>query len=365
MLRDLLVDNFRCLVNFELNLDTQSLLLGRSGSGKTTALDALRRLRDFCIGTTDVEAAFPRESITRWDARLVQSFCIRVETNNGMFEYRIEVEHDKVGRQSRVLLERLALDGVLLFEFLKGDVHLFRDDGSAGPVFPADWKRSSLASVPPRPDNAKLTSFKQWIDRLWVIAPDPKRMAGVSREEARVPSHDLSNLASWYRHALQEDVAWAPELFASLASVLDGFDALSLKAAGSDVRILTVSRRADAEGSAREYALDELSDGERALIALYTALHVGIRKGATLCIDEPENYVALPELQPWLFALRDRLDATTGQVIVVSHSPEIINYLASENGRVFERPNGGPARVRRWVNMPGLSPSETFARARD
>ena len=36
MLKRIYIDNFRCFVNFELNLEKVSLLLGPNGSGKTS-----------------------------------------------------------------------------------------------------------------------------------------------------------------------------------------------------------------------------------------------------------------------------------------------------------------------------------------
>ena len=47
MIQRLYVNNYKCLVNFELRLQELSLLLGPSGVGKTAVLDimyALRRL---------------------------------------------------------------------------------------------------------------------------------------------------------------------------------------------------------------------------------------------------------------------------------------------------------------------------------
>ena len=46
MVTRLYVDNFRCLVNFELKLDEMNILLGPNGSGKTSVLDALRRIQN-------------------------------------------------------------------------------------------------------------------------------------------------------------------------------------------------------------------------------------------------------------------------------------------------------------------------------
>ena len=41
MLKRIYINNFRCLVNFELKLDGLSLFLGANGSGKSTVFAAL------------------------------------------------------------------------------------------------------------------------------------------------------------------------------------------------------------------------------------------------------------------------------------------------------------------------------------
>ena len=41
MLKRLYVDNFRCLVDFELNFDSINLFLGDNGAGKSTIFDVL------------------------------------------------------------------------------------------------------------------------------------------------------------------------------------------------------------------------------------------------------------------------------------------------------------------------------------
>ncbi|MBP0026917.1 AAA family ATPase [Roseofilum sp. Guam] len=44
MLKRIYVNNFRCLVNFELTVDSFSPFLGANGSGKTAVFDVLRKL---------------------------------------------------------------------------------------------------------------------------------------------------------------------------------------------------------------------------------------------------------------------------------------------------------------------------------
>ena len=67
----------------------------------------------------------------------------------------------------------------------------------------------------------------------------------------------------------------------------------------------------------------EVSEGQRALIALYMLVYCALTPDRTLLIDEPDNFIALAEIQPWLMKLLDRVDETNGQVILVSHHPEL------------------------------------------
>jgi hypothetical protein len=85
----------------------------------------------------------------------------------------------------------------------------------------------------------------------------------------------------------------------------------------------------------------------------------------TLCLDEPENFVALPEIQPWLTALYDHCEAGNMQALLISHHPELINYLlASPIGIWFDRQANRPTRTKRIAvnNGDGLPASELVAR---
>ena len=87
----------------------------------------------------------------------------------------------------------------------------------------------------------------------------------------------------------------------------------------------------------------------------------------TLCIDEPENFLALPEIQPWLRQLYDCCDEGKLQALLISHHPECINYLlASPIGYWFERQSNAPVRVRKIsseeADDSGLKISELIAR---
>ena len=76
-----------------------------------------------------------------------------------------------------------------------------------------------------------------------------------------------------------------------------------------------------------------------------------------MCIDEPENFLALPEIQPWWGKVMDYCLENQTQAILISHHPLLINYLASNSGYWFERRDNEAARVRRITDTveEGLS----------
>ena len=132
-----------------------------------------------------------------------------------------------------------------------------------------------------------------------------------------------------------------------------------------NVKQLEAEVRAGEAGKGRifQYGFDELSDGQKCLVGLYTLLHYSLSNGATICIDEPDNFVGLAEIQPWLSKLRDMQEAGS-QVLLASHHPELLNELATREGVVLDRVDGRQTLVRPWAppNDSTLTPAEIVAR---
>jgi predicted ATPase len=194
-------------------------------------------------------------------------------------------------------------------------------------------------------------------------------MGAEAREEEEYPDDHLTNFAGWYSHVIQEQTATLVQLQRSLQQIMDGFDSLDLRKMGRTARVLRAVFSNDAGGSpptrqSVEFDFDELSDGQKTLIALYTVLYTLVLPGATICLDEPDNFLALFEIQPWLFELSDRIEDVGAQVILISHHPELINLLAPEHGVVFSRTGLGPVRAEpyRPDSIGKLRPAEQIAR---
>ena len=108
---------------------------------------------------------------------------------------------------------------------------------------------------------------------------------------------------------------------------------------------------------------EQLSDGERMLIALYM-LRAALKTGAarTVQIDEADNYVGLPELQPWLLSTRELLDEEH-QLILISHHPEILTNSGEANGRYLWRDShSSPTRIGPLKVPNGMTAGEAIAR---
>ena len=145
---------------------------------------------------------------------------------------------------------------------------------------------------------------------------------------------------------------------------MPGFESMSLVEAGENSRALKVSFRkaGDAKGSTR-YSFSQLSDGQRMLVALYSLIHLSERR-SSLFLDEPDNYLALREIQPWLAAAAERCGDSLEQLAIVSHHPVTIDYLGGASGRWFSRDGIGPVRVsdKPPKLVDGLALSEIVAR---
>jgi predicted ATPase len=212
---------------------------------------------------------------------------------------------------------------------------------------------------------ARLVVWKALFFLLRIRKLDVAHIGSTVSDDADELRPDGRNFAAWYPRLLQERPDLIATLQQDLSGIVEGLRTLRVVPSSRGVRQLVATFGMDAEGKrAASYDLpfDELSEGQRALIVLYTILRA--ETGGVACFDEPDNFVALPEIQPWLVELSSAIEGLKGQAFVISHHPEVIDYLAAGSAVVFERPNGGPARIQPLSidRTLGLKASEIIAR---
>jgi predicted ATPase len=344
VLKRLFADNFRGLVNFEFRPGQLSLLLGHNGSGKTTVFNALGALSDLIVRGESASSLFAY-TLTKWEKRDVQRFELDMTQDGGTYHYALEVEHPQKTPGTAVIRnETVSLDGSALYRFSDGEVHLTYDDGSPGPVFPFRRDQSFLTNIEAgrAERTARLGRFRECMERLRIYQPNPFAMELFSRQDQRFLARNGGNLPQFFDYLNDERPEVRTELERRLGDAVPGFRNFLFKRVG-DAKALMASL-GDA-GQSAEFTLAELSEGQRVLAVLYAVACGLVQNGSLLCFDEPDNFVSLPEIQTWLQTLRDAVDEHQGQALVISHHPEVIDYLALDSVWRFER-TVGPVMLR-------------------
>ena len=111
----------------------------------------------------------------------------------------------------------------------------------------------------------------------------------------------MENFVGWYRHRYsQENMGSIGGLFDALRNSLPDFHSIRLTESGENSRAQSHVFRQSIQHRTVEYGFDQLSDGQRALIVLYSLIRLTNDRRVSLFIDEPDNYLSLREIQPWL-----------------------------------------------------------------
>lgn len=349
MLKRIYIHNYRTFVRFEWSPPPACVLVGDNGSGKSALLDVLWFVREVVVNGKRIdESGFPGTR-TAWLDDPVQVIELELEHGGEHFTYRLESHLDSEDAHDRSrssIVEQLSSGDKVLYGATGGTARLFDDAPGAQPstVIPFDRRRSFLSGFEPGPGNHELAAFRSAIETMWMLKPDPLRIGGAAGQETRWLDRDLGNFASWYRTKVQEDFEAATRLREDLIEVMPGFSQLTLTPISSEARELRA--RFDFGGKTHEIGWDKLSEGQRLLVALYGALRFGFERAGLIALDEIENYVAPGEIQPWLRTMADVAAEGNRQLIVISHHPESIDYLAADAAwRMSRDPTTGASRI--------------------
>jgi ABC-type cobalamin/Fe3+-siderophores transport system ATPase subunit len=366
----LYANNFRCLVAFKAEFDSFGVLCGANGSGKSSVFDALRLVRNLGTGDGvlggDRDQDIPHLEFTNWQKgtaqqSTTQEFEVGVTSEGHAFDYLIHVEQKANFEKPRIVKEQASCDGRVLFERDLEGVSFKRPDGAqAG--FPLDWRQAALASIQPKGRWSELAKLQGAMARLLILRPNPRGMERESKAESKRPDLYLTGLTSWYR-SLSNDLDWTIALRDLLQEVWPDFKTLKLEDVGLNTKALQLRFGSSNGVGVGELFFEQLSDGEKALIGLYMVrAALGTDAAQTVLIDEPDNYVGLAELQPWVLSLREVLD-DAHQAILITHHPEILSSAGQDHGRYLWRDNHtSPTRIGP-LNVPeGMSPGEAIAR---
>jgi predicted ATPase len=339
VIRRLYVHNYRCLENFELPVAGLSsvLLIGKNGSGKTTVGRALEILQKIARGTNRVGDLVKPKDLSRGRMDVPMRFEIEVELEARIYEYIIAFEFPEGFKELRILEEKLAVNRKPVYTRNEAQVHLAKaaQGQEKEASFRIDWHMVALPIVQEQSQTDPLFIFKHWLARMLILRPIPSLIAGGSNLETLEPNLQVTDFGAWFSGL----VAYAPAAYAKideyLKQVMPDLKDIRNPVIGTDSRSLVVQFSND-QGSV-SVPFEDLSDGEKCFMICAVVLAANIHSGPVLCFwDEPDNYLALPEVGHFVMALR-RAFQTGGQFIATSHNPEAIRRFSDENTLVLYR----------------------------
>ncbi|MCG9895941.1 MAG: ATP-binding protein [Fimbriimonadaceae bacterium] len=331
------------------------LVIGGNGAGKSFVIRTLSLLQGYLLGTLPIERLDLHRRRTRWLESVSVSFQICLQDGEEEFWHEIEFELAEDGRKARISRESLRVDDRILFERGQEKIQLHRDDGTPGGTAFADWTQSAVSLITPKPVNRNLQRFRELLGKIVAVKPDPTLFADSPEADAELWDLEMGNFMSCYRHRVASS-DWVPHFTSPLHEAWPDFLRLRFFQIGDrrvgeadfqDAGAPTHPISYRIGGSRDRNIESELSDGQRQMMLLAALIADLQSRGAFVFIDEPESYLALGEIQYWWESLLSAKDKGRGQIVAVSHHPELAAQISSRHVRLLERSgNTAPAILR-------------------
>lgn len=335
MIERLSVSNYRSLgENVTLELGPFTALVGPNGSGKSNVVDVLRFVSDAMqMGLSG--AITHRHGITavrRWSAGhfFNVSIGLRLVLDGGFQgHYSFELRGDSA-EEYRVKVEEASVWG-------KSDQSHFRIEGGKWVVGPQGLTPSlderSLA-LPIIGGDARFQPLVQALQQISIysIFPDTLRAPQKYSPVKPVDTHG-SNWASILKDQPRD--SWKPDLISALQKLTGDIEDIKVSQAAS---YLVVQFRHASRGRPKWFDAAQESDGTLRVAGIVMAL-LQEPPVPVIGIEEPELTVH-PGAIPLLFDFLKQASRRS-QVIVTTHSPELLDQMEAEDVRVVLRNQEG------------------------
>jgi predicted ATPase len=344
MLKEIYIDNFRRFINQRIEFSETMLIKGRNGTGKTTLIELVRRLKRFIINndsTGYVSQLFTAEDVPRWLSadygQVLTHIELKVQTDDGEYAYKLKIQLSQRDGKVRIYSEQLAMNNETIYisDISEDNAHVRTDDGRDF-IYGFDWHHSGLLTTSRVSKRVRL-----FLDEMehrihaFILEPDT-----ILTDESQSESLAFTgyNFSRWYSKMLTQDIESASDVLKSYReflpnckrAFLDNNNEFTIEETGADRRVFDIR-------------FSELSTGQKKL-CIYYAIFKLFPENSTFILDEFENHLSPNELQPLYDMLQTQQDERNVQVILVSHHDKTINWY-HESSLEFSL-SGLPAHVK-------------------
>ena len=356
MIKCISVNNYKMFKEFRVSFgEGVNLICGPNGSGKSALCEIMHSLCNF-TAMPDVSGriahslaeSFPQSTLCRFSAsdigREDMTISVCLGSGDSEYEYKLTARYNLRDGKARVQNEVLnrAQESVPIYTFDEGKITMQTDD-KRELVFNGDWSVSGLPMA--SRNNSRIREFGRLMDSIYTVHLDPKLLAQDFTAASGTIGLNGEHFSAWHFNNTLNQIEKQSTVMEQCKGFIPGFVAFNSPKSGD---VFRYTARVNHKGQNYNLEFRELSDGQKMLFALYSLL-ANVPDGATVIIDEPENYLAPGELQPWLDAVSDASDERGIQFMLITHNPKTLNWYHKE--AIIFKVAGEPPRIVAEINI--------------
>ncbi len=329
------IAGFKSLGDVTVDLGPLTVLIGRSGTGKSNFIEALCFLRDYVARPDAVSSQYASASDRLFCAtsshprQVAIEVVFRLPGTSGDFRYLIGLRQAPPGQPPSLAEELLSLDGTVLFH--RRDLNWVTPPDVHSPPEPS-WGLTlgTVAGV----QDITTAYFALTIGLGHYDFPETVFLApAVPTAQARGLSDHGENYLDVFatlRTNLSAPSPWK-EITAALRRLNPAVKNIDFRLPQRD----GISLSHQVGNGAFTFDLQQESEGLRRFFAHLLALYQMPSK-QTLLFEEPEKGIHPGALAVLAEEFKACVETKRGQVILTTHSPELLNYFEPEQLRVTE-----------------------------
>jgi len=349
-IKQIKVNNFKSLVDFELPLDKFSCLVGLNGSGKSTVLQCFDFLSQQVKGNLT-------GWLEKWQWKASDLNSKLTAKQNIDFEIVLRhANHFDVNwkasfnyRTLRCTSELIQWNKKLIFEVKNGKYRILslNEQNSKEPkTIDFDYQGSLISQIKPSQLTQEILALKKYFEGLHTLSLlEPEYLKKQTRQQASLGLGG-EGLSAFLYHLEENDRDFIQEKIAQIYPSIKQFNVSQMRSGFKKLIIQEQFKETTLEIESRHIA-----DGFLRLLAVFAQLS---QEQNFLLLDEIENGINPERIE----FLTDTLVNARPQVLITTHSPMVLNYLEDEIAKssvvyLYKTQNGATQAVRLF-DLPSM-----------